>query len=158
MMVHHLDTPVMVVADQEDHTIGSVRAIYATYPNYAWPSPELFRQRVLDQSKDIVANWDARLEGPEDASNMVFLLRKSRRNNEGWGKANHVHFGDNAKMNWKMTQCSAAGEQLKSFSIADVILGWVKGSLPVQIIAEDGVNWDGASDYWVTGPNCIPPQ
>jgi hypothetical protein len=28
----------------------------------------------------------------------VLILPKSRRNSEAWGKANHVHFGDDAKM------------------------------------------------------------
>ena len=107
-----------------------------------------------------MSHWstEARLEGPGTAGDLVFLLRKSRRNDQVWGAANHTHFTSNAKMEWKMTRCSAAGDPELSVSITAVIQAWTDGSLPVPIIMEDGVNWDGSSDYWVTGTKCITPE
>lgn len=160
VLLHHLETPAFVVADQEDHTISGVPVAFADGRGYQWPSAGVYRRRVLDQTYDAREHWAtaAREEGPGTPGGLVFLLRKSRRDGMAWGAPNHVHLGDDAKMMWSMTRCTAAGDELLSVSIVGAIHTWATTDVPAMVIAEDAASWDGASDFWVTGSSCAPPE
>ena len=159
-LVHHLETPAFVLADQEDNTVSGVPVAWVEERGYGWPSFDVYRQRVLDQAYDIRDHYTtaAREEGAGEMSDLVFMLRKSRRDGKGWGAANHVHFGDNTKMQWKMTRCTAAGDEVLSVSSIAAIAAWATTDAPTQVIAEDAATWDGASDFWVSGAACPPPE
>jgi hypothetical protein len=159
-MVHHVDTPLMFVADQEDNTISGARLAYADDDRYVWPDPATYRRRILDQTYDIRDHWTtgARKGGAGKAGDLAFLLRKSRRGNQPWARANHVHFSNNTKMAWKMTRCDAQGRAVETLSIAGAILAWVDGSLGHMVIAEDASQVSSGEDYWITGETCTAAE
>jgi len=160
VLLHHVAVPFMVVADQEDSTISGARVSYAHYATYDWSEPSVYRRRVLDQAYDVRDHWatSAREEGAGEVGKAALLLRKSRRGNQAWSKANHVHFGNNAKFSWKMSYCDKSGKSLGSYSMAATIASWVEGTLPHLFIVEDADVAAGAEAYWVTGDSCIAPE
>lgn len=159
-VVHHLETPVFVLADQEDSTIGGVPVPYADVPGYTWPAVGIYRQGVLDQAYDIRDHWGtaAREDGAGVGDGLVMLLRKSRRGNQAWAAANHVHLGDDVKMSWQMTLCTAAGDATMSVSSLAAVYAWATSGVPATMVAEDAAAWDGSSPYWVTGGSCVAPE
>jgi hypothetical protein len=159
-LVHHLSTPFLVLADQEDPAIADAGAIYAEDPSYAWADPATYRERVLAQTRDIEASWTtaAREEGAGNAGNAMFVLPKTRRGMQPWGRATHVHLGSNATMQSQMSLCSAAGARIASASLAAIVEAWVRGRAPELFVVEDAASWDGVSPYWVTGASCIAPE
>jgi hypothetical protein len=156
VLVHHTTTPFMVVADQEDETIGEFPH-YSDDRSYLWGTAEPFRARVLAQTRDIVSSWStaAREEGPGTPGHASLLLRKSRRATDLWG--NHTHLSDDMKIDWNMTKCTAAQLALTSVSIAATVNAWGTGVAPEAFLIEDGANWNGTDDYWVTGNTCRTP-
>lgn len=163
VLSQNVDTPYMVIADQQDFKIAGSSVPFADRGDYGWPSLEQYRRRVLDQANDIHRNGTTsrREEGAKMDMGQVFILRRSPSNN-------HTHFGDNAKMGigspdtvgqWAMTRCTrpsdSSGLTLSNLQLIDT---WLKGTLPVSLISEDASRWDGASPFWVSGATCRTPQ
>lgn len=159
-LLHHLDIPFFVLADQEDATVSGAPLQYADDSSYTWQNPETYRTRILDQAYDVQNFWDtsSREEGAGTPGNAVLILPKSRRDGEPWGKAQHVRFGDDAEMLKKMTRCTSQGTEVASAAFGQALFMWTQDMLPVQFVFEDGQSWDGSSDYWITGSTCDPPQ
>lgn len=159
-LVHHVATPFLVLADQEDPAISDAGATYAEDQSYAWANPETYRERVLAQTRDIEASWTtaAREEGAGVAGNAMFVLPKTRRGAQPWGRATHVHLGSNTTMQSEMTLCSAVGSPVAGASLAIIVDTWARGRARELFVVEDGASWDGVSPYWVTGSSCIEPE
>jgi hypothetical protein len=159
-LVHHVSTPFMVLADQEDPSISDAGPLYAEDPSYAWADPETYRERVLAQAYDIEASWGttAREDGAGIPGAAFLVLPKTRRGSEPWGRATHVHVGSNPVMQSAMTLCSAAGAPIASASLGVIVDTWARGSATQMLVVEDGASWDGTTPYWVTGSSCIAPE
>jgi hypothetical protein len=158
-IMHHLGTPFAVVADQEDHTIAGSTVHYADDPSYRWANAATYRMRVLAQTYDAERFWTTgREDGPADARDAMFILRKSRRGSAPWGAAEHTHLGSNSRMNAQMTFCSAVGAPVGSASLARMLDTWIEGAAPETFVVENGITWDGVSPYWITGSTCTAPE
>jgi|GEM_PF-1400277 len=159
-LTHHVQTPFLTLADQEDATVSRSGPVYRHDRSYAWDTPQTYRTRVMDQARDLQSFWTtaAREEGPGLLANRALILAKDRRNNQGWGNATHVRFGDNVKMAEGMTRCTAAGAALNTVSFASMIGAWVANTAQEYYVAEDAASWDGTSPYLVTGDTCRAPE
>jgi hypothetical protein len=151
-LLHHVRTPVIVVADREDAVVGQSRPALAEMSTYTWSGPDVFGRRVLDQARD-VANLRSTTDGDEGnrgvAGDFRLMLRKSRRDGQPWNVANHVVFGDNAKMAWQMTECDGGGGALERVSVADFVSDPSTGPFILE---------DAGHSAWVTGGSCIPAE
>lgn len=159
-LLHHVATPVFILADQEDGTVSGGSPIYADTRGYHWADPATYRRRVLDAAKDIAAHWStaAREEGAGTAGNFALAMPKSRREGEPWGHARHVRFHDDAEMKSTMDYCSKDGNQLASIAFATMMGAWMKGTVPTTFVWEDAAALSGTTSYWVTGGHCRTPE
>jgi len=159
-LFHHVATPFLVLADQEDNTISDGPPQYANDKTYHWDLPGTFRQRVVDQAWDLVDHWAtaAREEGAGADGDMILILPKSRREGEPWGKATHVRFHDDSEMTHTMTLCTAAGDKVTSVSYTQMLAGWFTGALPTTFAIEDARRPLANGNVWVTGSACRPPE
>lgn len=158
VLLHHLATPVLVLADQEDYTIRGAGAPFSDgAQHHEYTDRADFRMRVLDQAHDVERSWStaAREEGPGVPGRMVLLMPKSARESEPWRTARHVRFHDNVEMLRVMSACSPAGALVGSTSFARGIELWATDALPRNFVIEDAAAWDGTSAYFVTGANCM---
>jgi hypothetical protein len=163
VLLNHVATPFLVLADQEDPVVGSKAPTFAVDRSYRWASPAPFRVRVLDQSQDIEKLWatTAREEGAGGLGNAAVILPKSRRPNQPWRSADHVHLGDDAKTRALMTRCTSALAPIATVSIASMIDTWSSSTQPSPsplFVSEDASRWDKASPFWVTGGTCRLPE
>ncbi|MFO0554426.1 MAG: hypothetical protein U0271_38950 [Polyangiaceae bacterium] len=159
VLFQHLETPFLVLSDQEDSVVKKAGCNFddsKTY--YEWTDREDFRARVLNQGRDFAAYWgtNAREEGP--GGDVMLMLAKSARSSQPWTSAQHVHFDNNEEMLKGMTLCNPNKTVVATASFAQGVDAWLTGAAPVQFVMEDASAWDGASPYWVTGPNCIDPE
>ena len=162
MLAQNVETPYLVIADQQDAKIAGSVVPFADREGYGWPSLEAYRQRVLDQANDVHANGPSsrREEGPKPTMEQVLVMRRSVGNN-------HTHFGDDVKMGigspsavgpWAMTACTAPDDTGMTLSNLEIIDAWISGVLPVSLLSEDASRWDGSSPFWVSGATCRAPQ
>ena len=159
-LVHHVATPFLVLADQEDNTISKGAPTYADDKTYFWDLPGTYRRRVVDQAWDLIDHWTtaAREEGAGASGDMILILPKTRREGEPWGKATHVRFGDDAEMAHPMTLCTAAGVKVSTVSYTQMLAGWIAGTLPTTFAIEDARRPLANGNVWVTGGACRPPE
>lgn len=160
VLFHHVSTPFMVVADQEDAIVFKVLPGHADDPGYEYTDIGAYRTRVLDQANDAHTFWAtaAREDGPGTVGDAAMLLRKSRRNSQGIGAAIHTHLNDNDNFNLRMTHCDQTGTVITSATMPATIQAWIDAVLPAYLIAEDAATWGGVGDYFVTGPGCRAPE
>lgn len=152
VIANHLQAPLLVIADQEDPMISEKSAM-ADASTYHWPRIADYRRRILDQAHDLEQHWASR-EEPTPATNLALLLRKQRRDTEALGQAAHTHLGqDDRTLRWAMTKCTAPNATpLVTRTTAQVIAGWLDGTLADRIMIEDAAQ--AGSSYWVTGTSC----
>lgn len=160
VLFHHLDTAWFIVADQEDGTISGAPFEGAEDTCYTFADPATYRRRILDQTYDVRDLWatPAREEGAGTPGDAAILLRKSRRESQGWGKANHVHLGSGDKVDWEMTRCDSTGTKIASFSIGETLDAWLNGNMQESFIVEDAALWEPGGQGWITGSTCRPPE
>ncbi len=159
-LFHHVSTPFLILADQEDNTISDGPPSYANDTSYLWDTPTPFRERVLDQSWNLFDSWTtaSREEGPGSAGDMVLILPKTRRNDEPWGRATHVRFGKDEEMNAPMTVCNPAGEKIRTVTYNGLFAAWFNDSLPGFFVIEDARRSLPNGNRWVTGSDCRPSE
>ncbi len=159
-LFHHVTTPFLVLADQEDNTVSDGPPAYADDPSYFWHVPATYRERVVDQAWDLVDFWatDAREEGAGRTGDMILILPKTRREGEPWGRATHVRFHEDEEMARRMTLCTGAGDQVASVSFTQMIAGWIANTLPQTFAIEDARRALPGGNVWVTGATCRTPD
>jgi hypothetical protein len=159
-MLHHLDVPIFVLADQEDNTVSDSGPNYAHDRSWLFETPDVFRKRIVDQGWDIVDHWgtSAREEGAGAANGFVLVLPKARRNDEPWGRATHVRFGNDDRMADPMTYCNSDGTKISTTSFNQMFAAWINDSLPRTYAIEDAARPETDGKYWVTGANCRPAE
>ncbi len=160
ILMHHLETPVLVLADQEDVTISSNPVAYADVPGYVLGDITHFRQRVVDQGWDIVDHWGttAREEGPGEAGGFVIIQPKTRREGQPRGRATHVRFANDDAMAETMTLCAANGTKIATASYNAMIAAWLDNNLPQAFAIEDKRRTLPSGSFWVTGASCRDPE
>jgi hypothetical protein len=153
-LLHHVSTPWMVIADQEDPLVSKKSPVHA-HTVYGFVNANDWRQRILGQARDTRELWltSARHDGPGNAGDGVFVLRKNRRQNQPWNPTTsmHTHLHVDEAMKVGMTLCDADRNPLASANLPNLIHGWLEGVLPSFYMVEDGASWDGNSDYYVSG-------
>lgn len=159
-LFHHVATPFLVLADQEDNTISDGPPVYAEDPSYFWHEPATYRERVVDQAWDLVDSWTsgAREEGAGTPGDMILILPKARREGEPWGKATHVRFHDDAEMARAMTLCTAAADKVATVPFNQMLGGWFTDQLPQTFAIEDARRPLPNGNVWVTGSACRAPE
>jgi hypothetical protein len=160
-LTHHVDVPILVLADQEDNTVSDGPPVYHEDPSYHWAGPEAYRKRVVDAAWDIVDFWGTSAreeEGPGAEGGFVLIMPKTRRNDEPWGRATHVRFGNDEEMARAMTFCNAQGNKLATASYNQMLGGWVNDALPQNFAIEDARRSLPGGNYWVTGTTCRTPE
>ena len=157
-LMHHVSTRFLVVSDQEDHVIAGAGIAYADDPAYRWPTPDVYRARVLAQARDANALWTtaAREDGAGIAGNAMFVLRKSRRGSQPWERAEHTHLGSDSGLRSSMTLCTAVGAPGTTIALGAMIDSWAHGTASSSFVVEDATA--GGSPFWVTGDQCIAPE
>jgi hypothetical protein len=160
MLFHHVSTPFLVLADQEDNTVSDGPPTYADDTSYRWHVPATYRERVVDQAWDLVDFWttEAREEGAGRAGDMILILPKTRREGEPWGRATHVRFHTDEEMARSMTLCTAAGEVVATAPYNLMLAGWFADALPQTFAIEDARRPLPNGSYWVTGAACRAPE
>ena len=160
VMLHHLSTPVLILADQEDVTISSNPVAYTDVPGYVFRDIAQFRERVLDQGWDIVDHWGtaAREEGAGNAGDFIVILPKTRRDSQPPGRATHVRFANDDAMAEAMTLCAADGTRVTTASYNAMLGAWLAGNLPQTFAIEDSRRTLPNGSFWVTGANCRSPE
>lgn len=150
----------MVISDQEDPTISGSTIPYADVATYRWPSPEVYRARVLAQSHDADLLWTtaAREDGAGQRGDAMFVLRKARRGAAPWEAAEHTHLGSTAKLAEAMTRCEADGTVVAQVPLAMMIDAWLRGAARDPFVVEDAAAWNHVDPYWVTGAGCVAPE
>ena len=158
-LVHHLDVPVLILADQEDNTVSDGAPIHALDSTYRWETPSAYRQQILQQAWDLVDSWgtDAREEGPGPDGGLVLILPKARREGEPWARATHVRAHDDGEMARAMTFCSDSGAD-RTVTFNQMLAGWVAGTLPQTFAIEDASHPLPGGNAWVTGASCRAPE
>ncbi|MBT9558090.1 MAG: hypothetical protein IV100_18800 [Myxococcales bacterium] len=159
-LVHHLDMPVLILADQEDNTVSDGPGTYADDKSYFWKDPSPYRQRVVDQAWDLVDFWstEAREEGAGTPGDLVLILPKTRREGENWFKATHVRFHDDVDMANEMTLCESDGTKVATASFNQMIGAWIADTLPQTFAIEDARRVLPNGRVWVTGGACRKPE
>jgi hypothetical protein len=160
VLLHHLATPALVLADQEDVTISSNPVAYSDATGYVFGDVAQFRERVTDQAWDIVDHWGtaAREEGSGNAGGFVVILPKTRREGEPLGRATHVRFANDDAMAETMTLCAADGSKVVTVNYNGMFGAWLEGNLPQTFAIEDKRRTLPNGNYWVTGATCRAPE
>ncbi len=156
-LVHHLATPFLVLADQEDVTIAGSGPAYRDDRSYGWDRPATYRRRVLDQAYDLEAHWatTAREEGPGRAGDMALLLPKARREGEPWARARHVRFSSDEEMAKGMTACTTGGDKVVTLSFGQMLATWLEPfDRSTTLLVEDATREVPSGNVWVTGGQC----
>jgi hypothetical protein len=156
VLVHHLDVPILVLADQEDNTISGSAPAHATDRTYGWGTPEVYRRVILDEAWDLIDSWStgAREEGAGPAGGLVLIHPKARRQGQGWGQATHVRFHDDVEMARGMTLCTPAMTEVASATFTQMLGAWINDALPQTHAIEDATHPLPGGNYWVTGGTC----
>jgi hypothetical protein len=160
VMVHHLSTPALVLADQEDVTISSNPVPYADVMGYVFSDISAFRERVTDQAWDVVDHWGtaAREEGAGNDGGFVLILPKTRRDGQPLGRATHVRFANDGAMAETMTLCATNGTKVATASYNAMIGAWLEGNSPQTFAIEDKRRTLPNGRFWVTGAACRAPE
>ncbi|MFN0245766.1 MAG: hypothetical protein ACKV2T_02590 [Kofleriaceae bacterium] len=155
VIANHVQTPVLVLADQEDAVVSDKTAM-ADVGSYHWPQIADYRTRVLAQAHDLAANWSMREEtAPE--TNLVFVLRKQRRNSQPVSMASHTHLAhDERVLEWSMTKCQL-NQPVIRHTTAQTIVSWLDDTLTDRFVVEDGRS-SLTAPFWVTGTACRIPE
>ena len=163
VLAHHVATPFLVLADQEDVTISGNGPQYREDQSYGWDEPATYRRRVLDRAYDMETFWgtDAREDGPGTPGAMALLLPKARREGQAWGQARHVRFSSDDEMGKGMTVCSSAGNKIETVSFGQMLAAWLGITAldrPIALLAEDAARELPTGNVWVTGGQCRQPE
>jgi hypothetical protein len=167
VLMHHIDTPYGVFADQEDQKLYDSEVSYFE-GNVAWgplnPFLAEYRTRILETARDVEDFWSTqREEGAMANEDVLLLLRKARRAGQPISAAHHVYFGSDVRMNLPMTQCERLGGGasmvLDVVTIEDAVDEWITNPAAAQArVFEDAVNAAAAPTWWVTSNGaCVAP-
>ena len=159
LLFQHLQTPVFILADQEDHTVSGVTPPFVEDYRYVYTLSD-YRRRVLDQARDLrtYVRSVGGEEGPGSPNHFSIVLPKRRRDGEPPARATHVRMGSDTRMAEHMTQCDEAGNALASPTLAELIARWMMKPPESVFVVESAADWGGSGNFWVTGPSCRAPE
>jgi hypothetical protein len=153
VLVHHVSTPHLIVADRNDPKVKTTELTYAGNGALGWPpGTQAYAKRVLELARDIERYHATakREEGALPARSVGIFLRNGNRT----GNPVHVFTGLDERMNLAMTPCNAAGTQVgASHTVGEVFRDFGDpAALPDPFLVEDPN--DAAGTFWLSGSQC----